>query len=102
MEKACMAYGEKTGQIEAIRNLVPPSQLLIIDYDQMVSAPAVWLQRIFTFIGAAYETRYADRVRSDSVKKADRLSGNARRLIERYAEPAYRRCLPLVSSDVVT
>jgi hypothetical protein len=62
----------------------------------------VWLQRIFTFIGAAYETRYADRVRSDSVKKADRLSGNARRLIERYAEPAYRRCLPLVSSDVVT
>jgi len=102
LEKASIAYGEKTGQIEAIRTLVPARQLLIIDYDQMVAAPSVWLQRVFTFVGAAYEARYADLVRSDSMKKAERLSGNARRLIERYAEPVYRRCLPLVSSDVVT
>jgi hypothetical protein len=102
MERACISYGVKTGQIEGIRDLVPAEQLLIVDYDEMVKAPAAWLQRIFTFIGAEYEAHHADRVRSDSVKKADRLGDNARRLIERYAEPVYRRCLPLVSSDVVT
>ena len=95
IEKACFAYSMKTSQIELVRELVPPSQLLVVEYDRIVEAPSAWLSRIFAFIEEPYDDAYARAVRADSVRKADRLSDETRRMIERDAEPVYRKCLSL-------
>lgn len=98
VEKACLAYSAKTSQIELIRQRLPLSQVLVVEYDTIVAAPSVWLPRIFAFVNEPYDSSYAAAVRADSVRKADRLSGAARRLIERHSEPAYFRCLSLAVS----
>jgi hypothetical protein len=98
LEKACLAYNTKTSHIELIRDLVPAGQLLIVEYDEMVSAPQAWLSRIFAFINEPYDPRYAEAMRADSVSKARRLSAHARQLIEQHAVPVYRRCLALTAA----
>ena len=97
IEKACFAYTTKTSQVPLLRELVAPHQLLIVDYDSIVAAPSEWLSRIFAFIEEPYDPTYAQAVRTDSVRKANSLSDEARRLIERHAEPAYQRCLPFIA-----
>jgi hypothetical protein len=96
IEKACLAYSGKTSQILSIRELVEPEQLLVIEYDDMVQLPQVWLPRIFAFVGEPFDPSYAASVRSTSLGKADRLSGGTRKLIREYAAPTYEECLALV------
>ena len=95
-EKACLSYSAKTAQINAIRNIVSPEQVLVLDYDGLVTAPHDWLPRIFAFIDEPYDPEYANSIRTSSLEKADRLSGAADRLIEQEADPVYRACLELV------
>jgi hypothetical protein len=97
VDRACAAYAAKTGQILEIHNLVPEKQLLVIDYDDLVGAPAIWLERVFNFLGAHYDKAYAATLRTDSVRKAERLSRRALRFVEKHAEPTYRACLRLVA-----
>ena len=97
IEKACLSYSAKTSQIEEIRSLVRPEQLFVVDYDALVTSPAQWLGAIFDFIGEPYRATYAASVRGDHGRKADRLSSGARELVRTDAEPAYRRCMALVS-----
>ena len=96
IEKACLSYCAKTGQIKAIREMVPPHQIFVLDYDDLVKTPQEWLPRIFAFIGAPYDPGYADSVRTSSLRKAERLSAAANRLIAEHAEPVYRGCLALM------
>jgi hypothetical protein len=99
IEKACLAYRGKVAQTLALRDLVQPGQLLIIDYDALVAAPDTLLPRIFAFVGAPYEASFAKGIRRDSVKKADRLSRRSRGLIETLALPTYRQSVAAASSD---
>lgn len=94
-EKACAAYAGKTAQIRAIRELLAPGQLLVIDYDRLVRAPGEWLPRIFDFIGEPYDPAYARGIRADSLGKAQRMSRRLAALVERVATPVYRDCVPL-------
>lgn len=94
--KACSAYVGKSAQIIEIRELVPPTQIMIVEYDEMVRAPAEWLPRIFEFIGEPYESSYAAAVRADSTRKAQHLSERSRRRLEELAMPTYRDCLALL------
>jgi hypothetical protein len=95
IEKACLAYRGKVAQILDIRKLLPPEQLLTVDYDALIASPQDWLPRIFAFAEAQYDVANARQVRADSINKADRLSARARRQIEQIALPTYRECLPL-------
>lgn len=96
-ERACIAYAGKTAQIMVIRELIPATQLLVIDYDRMVAAPQEWLPRIFAFIGAAYDPRYTDGIRADSVHKAQAMSRSLAARVESLAAPAYRQCAQLIA-----
>lgn len=98
IEKACLSYSAKTTQINAITQLVPPHQILVVDYDDLLQAPQEWLPRIFAFIGESYDPGYALSVCSSSLQKANLLSSPANHLIAAQAEPVYRDCLALVSS----
>jgi Sulfotransferase domain len=100
LEKACLSYSAKTMQILEIRELIPPSRILVTDYDQMVKSPDVWLRAIFRFIGEPFDDAYSSMVRADSINKANALSPAARRFIHELCEPAYRRCLNAVSGPV--
>jgi hypothetical protein len=100
LEKACLAYAGKTGQIVQIRDLVPPDQLLVVEYDQLVRAPQIWFPKIFAFIGEPYDPTYAKAVRADSVAKAKSLSPAAQARINQWSQPAYERCLSLLSTTV--
>lgn len=102
LEKACLSYSAKTSQIELLRVMLPPRQLLIVEYDMIVAAPSVWLPRIFAFIEEPYVDSYAAAVHGNSVRRADRLSDEARRVIQRHSEPVYLRCLSLVSGRPAT
>jgi len=102
MEKACFAYRGKVAQILSIRHMLRPEQLLTVDYDALTAAPEVWLPRICAFADTPYHPAYALKVRRDSLRKADRLSGHARRQIESIAGSTYRECLALATSPGLT
>ena len=97
LEKACLAYRGKIGQILSIRHLVPAAQLLVVDYDVLIGSPGEWLPRIFGFAGADYDAAYVRLVQRDSANKAQRLSRAARRRIEEVALPIYRECSALAA-----
>jgi hypothetical protein len=99
--KACLAYSGKVAQILSIRHLLPPAQLLVVDYDRLVAAPADWLPGIFAFADAPYDARIAREVRHGPLGEADRLSGSARRLIERLTWSTYRECVALAMAPGV-
>lgn len=99
--KACLAYRGKVAQILSIRRLLPPAQLLVVDYDRLVAAPTDWLPGIFAFADAPYDAAIAREVRHGSVGESDRLSGNARRLIERLTGSTYRECVALAMAPGV-
>lgn len=92
IEKACIAYRYKTLQTMKIRDLVPPGQLLILDYDRVVEDKNAAFPAIFRFIGEPFRSSYTDAVKPDSLQKAKRLSHRERELVERIAMPAYRAC----------
>lgn len=101
LTKACLAYRGKVAQVLAIRRLLRPAQLLVVDYDRLVASPNDWLPGIFAFAGAPYEARIAGGVRAGSVGAADRLSGSARRLIEQLTWSTYRECIALAVAPAV-
>jgi hypothetical protein len=101
IKKACLAYRGKVGQILSIRHLLRPAQLLVVDYDRLIAAPTDWLPGIFAFAAAPYDARIAREVRHGSVGKADRLSGSARRLVERLTWSTYRECVALAMAPGV-
>ncbi len=92
-EKACMSYAAKTSQLLEIREFVPAEQLLIVDYDDLVLHPDLWLTRVFEFIGERFDPGSVGAVRSDSVAKARKLSKGIRRQVDKYSVPAYENCL---------
>jgi Sulfotransferase family len=96
VERACSAYAGKSMQIFAIREMVPPEQLLIVDYDQMVRAPTETLETVFRFIGEPYCPTYASSVRGNSARKSDVQSDSDHRTIDHEALPVYNDCLKLV------
>jgi Sulfotransferase family len=95
LTKACLAYRGKVAQIMSIRHLLSPEQLLVVDYDRLVAAPSDWLPGIFAFAEAPYDASIAREVHRGSGAEADRLSGSARRLIERLTWSTYRECVAL-------
>jgi Sulfotransferase family len=99
LEKACLAYRGKVAQIVSIRRLLPPEQLLTVDYDLVSAAPNEWLPRIFQFVGASYDPVYAQEVRGGLSTKADALSFRARSIVERLALPTYRECIEFAAGD---
>jgi hypothetical protein len=96
--KACLAYAAKTAQIMTIRRLVQPHQILVVEYDQIVSAPNEWLPRIFGFVGEPYHSTYSAAVRADSLAKAKRMPSRLTQLVEQLAAPTYGECLKLVTN----
>jgi hypothetical protein len=94
--KACKAYAAKTAQILSIRTIVPPAQLLVVDYDALVVEPHEWLGRIFAFVGAPYVPACAGAIRMDSLKKAARLTSRQQSLVREIAESTYRECLKIL------
>jgi hypothetical protein len=97
LDKACYAYAGKVAQILSIRQLLPPEQLLVVDYDTLVASPREWLPRIFAFVDAPYDPSFALKIRPEHARKADRLSRRARERIDAIAAPVYRECLALVA-----
>jgi Sulfotransferase domain len=97
LEKACLAYRGKVGQIRAIRTMLRPEQLLTIDYDLLIASPEVWLPRIFEFAGAEYQAGYAQLVRREPAHKAQRMSVRARRMVDQLALPTYRECISMAA-----
>ncbi|MEP7242832.1 MAG: sulfotransferase [Gammaproteobacteria bacterium] len=93
--KAMVAYVGKSAQLFEIRKLVPPAQLMVVEYDEVVQSPAEWLPRIFSFIRQPYDPAYAQMIRAASVHKADRMPDSMRRQIDTIAMPTYEECLRL-------
>jgi hypothetical protein len=76
--------------------LIPNERVLVVDYDALVDFPYDWLARIFAFIDEPYDPGYAHGVSQASMRKASRLSKNAKAIIAANAEGTYRQCLALV------
>ncbi len=97
VEKACIAYRYKTLQTIKIRDVISPTQLLIVDYDRIVEDKDTAFPAIFEFIGEPFRSSYTQAVKPDSLEKAKRLSPRERELVDLIAMPAYRICQPLTT-----
>jgi hypothetical protein len=73
---------------------------MTVEYDEVVRDPGAWLPRVFDFIGEPYDPAYARAVRSNSIRKAQRMSERTRRHIEEVAMPTYHECLRLREATV--
>ncbi len=98
LERACIAYASKTNQLNSVKKIISADQLMVLDYDELIRAPAEVLRHVFAFVGEAYDDHYASTIRSDTLGKADRLSSRERVLIEDLALPVYVQCKSLLSA----
>jgi hypothetical protein len=100
LEKACLAYRGKAAQILAIKAIVKPDQLLVVDYDRLAAKPHETLPAIFQFANAPYDPEYAGEVRKTSLSKAEHLSRRTRKLIERLTWQTYSECAQLATETL--
>lgn len=96
MEKAYLAYSGKSSQIQRIAKIVPSNQLLLVDYDELVSEPDTHLPKIFDHIGRTYEPELARRIKTTSLRKAETIDGRRYPEASALAAKTYNDCLELL------
>ncbi len=91
IERACLAYNGKTSQLFDLSKNLDSQQLLVIDYDLLVKDKANILPDIYNFINLEFKKSYCEKIRSDSVDKASRLSSADRAVVEQLCSPVYKK-----------
>lgn len=96
LRRACLAYAGKTAQIVELRRRLGPDQLLVIEYDEMVTNKDRVLPAIYEFIGLEYRSSYGSRVQTASLRKNRGFSRRSMAMVAEYCERVYdegRSCL---------
>lgn len=89
LRRACYAYLGKVEQLKELKNVLDERQLLVVQYDDLISNGAVDLENIFGFVGLSYESSYSEMIEGGSTLKRSRLSANASRTIGDLCDKAY-------------
>ncbi len=95
--KACYAYVGKTSQIFELVEKFKNDKLMIIDYDDLVKNKEELLPMIYNFIDLKYKPKYAKKIHTKSLNKAQKLNDKQKELINKICIPIYIKAKKLLS-----
>lgn len=91
VEKACAAYNGKLGQMYELFDQLGGSNMLVLDYDNLVAQKCDVLPMMYQFLALEYKEEYSQRINAGSVNKADSLSEMERKTIDRMCIAGYEK-----------
>lgn len=97
LRRACWAYAAKTRQIFEIMRHLSPDQLMLVDYDELVTHKQIVLPAIYGFVNLSYAPRYADEIHAKSIDKKGRLSAVEIATIQELCEGIYQEARKLLA-----
>lgn len=74
LRRACYSYLGKTSQLLELRAQLPDQNMIVVDYDDLVSHKRELLPEIYRFIKLPYRAEYSETIHSESLKKSSELS----------------------------
>lgn len=98
IRRACLSYKGKTSQLFELKSNLPDGNLLVIDYEDMITHSKKLLSALFRHIDLDYKTDYGAPVHSNSLKKGYAFSDKKKALIRRLCMPVYIQAAALKSS----
>lgn len=91
VKRACLLYNAKNSQLFELVPTLGPEKIMVVDYDDLVTRKHVILPQVFRFIDLDYRTDYADKIHSNSLDKALRLSDKETAMVKTLSIPIYLR-----------
>jgi len=89
VEKACLSYNAKVKQIHVLRQVLPESRLLLVDYDGLVADRDFLFPKLFRFLELDYTADLCSSVRSDSRARAAGQRDSVARTVQQVCGPVF-------------
>lgn len=86
---ACMAYIGKTQQLDKISRLLG-GRLKVIDYDALVSEPAMHLSALYSWLGVPFDSTAIRQVQSSSLERSHALKTTEKSWVQDVCQPVYQ------------
>ena len=99
LRRACWAYTAKTSQIFKLKRRLRPDQLMVVDYDELVTNKHTMLPAIYDFVNVPFDPKYADQLHANSVDKTNQLSPSERDTIDQMCEHVYQKARTLLAAS---
>lgn len=74
LKRGCLSYNVKTSQALMLKKKLPAKDLLVVDYDDLISNAETKLELIYNFIELPFNKRYLSGIKGASVNKFQKLS----------------------------
>jgi hypothetical protein len=97
IEMACHLYRWKIQQLIEIASRLSASDLLVVDYDELVLETRPALRQIYEFLGLPYREEYAQKIHGKSVNKKKELNRQEAEIIHNSCYPDYARAQRLIT-----
>lgn len=100
IEKACYSYCAKNNQIIEMVNNLNDINLMVIDYDHLVSNKVRILSEIYEFLNLPFQESFAGIIHAQSIEKSNRLSEGDEKTIKSLCEASYNEVRSLLKDKV--
>ena len=97
VRRAIRIYNAKVNQIFRLAQIVPETDLIVVEYDQLVTKKDTLLPQIYDFLMLGYKKSYAELLHGRSTQKAAKFSPRRKRLINNACRHTYERALDFLS-----
>ncbi len=96
LEKACALYSWKLAQLSILRKALGRENILVVDYDALVTEKETLLPFLYRFARLRYKPEYGEYIHTRSVGKRNALTRREQRIVERRCERVYQESAALV------
>nr|MBF0221952.1 sulfotransferase domain-containing protein [Desulfobulbaceae bacterium] len=96
LTKACLSYRGKTEQLFELHEIFSASNLMVIDYNDLILNSQKLLPGIYDFVNEPYHESYADKIHAKSIDKCKSISSATRQIIERDCADVYMAAQKLI------
>jgi hypothetical protein len=93
LRKACYAYFGKSQQAFKLKDQLLPSEILFVEYDELVRSKHALLPLVYDFIDLPYKAEYADKLHEKSIMKATKLPNRKKEVIDSFCQPVYEEAV---------
>ena len=96
LTKACLSYKGKTEQLFELHEHFTSSDLLVIEYDDLILHNQKMLPIIYNFINAPYLEHYSEGIHAKSISKYESLSAKNCAIIEKHCSTVYSKAQKII------
>ncbi len=91
IRQACYSYISKTAQVFELKRQLDPEQLMILDYDDLVTRKVTHLPAVYDFVEVEFRNDYLRKISSESVKKARQLPSKDTAIVREMCDAIYQQ-----------